>query len=485
MRKKESIPRTGRRMNAVFAVMIVLMIAIVFLVNAFALVLSNRYPLSVDLTANAAYEIGGQTKALLSTLTKEVQIDVLAAEASFGGDAYLVQAKRILDQYPRCSPYVKLAYVDTASDPTYAANHADLTLSEGDVLVSCGGRIKQIGLTNLFNYAYTASGSLAVESSRAEEAVTSAISYVLSGETVSVGVLAGNGQQDAKEFVALLANNNYTLKSAVAATDALDEFDVLLLLAPQTDLSEDDIRALDAFLYNGGAYGRTLVYTASAAQPSLPALETFLAEWGVSFGGGAVFETASERTYQYQPYYPVAQYASDTYKDKLIDASAPMLMPLARPMTLLFSSRDAQATVELLSFSDTAGVRPAEAGDDFKPDDATEHGPMPAMALLTRRVMENGAVSKRSYILASSSTEMLGSLCLQNSSLGNSEYLLGVLADLTDRGDEVTIAPKSLAGKTLGVTTGQVTTLGVLLGGVLPLCILLCGVGVWLYRRYQ
>ena len=47
------------------------------------------------------------------------------------------------------------------------------------------------------------------------------------------------------------------------------------------------------------------------------------------------------------------------------------------------------------------------------------------------------------------------------------------------------IAPKSLAGKTLGITSRQVTTLGVVLGGILPLLILLTGIGVWLYRRYK
>ena len=53
MKKKLSGHR-GWKMNALFALLIALLFVAVFLLNAVALVLSNRYPLSVDLTANAA-----------------------------------------------------------------------------------------------------------------------------------------------------------------------------------------------------------------------------------------------------------------------------------------------------------------------------------------------------------------------------------------------------------------------------------------------
>lgn len=477
--------RPARRMNAAFALLIVLLLAATFLLNAVALVLSNRYPLALDLTANAAYEIGEETQALLDTVTEDVTIDVLSAESDFSGNAYPVQVKQILSRYPQYCDRVTLRYVDYASDPTYAASHPDLTLADGDVIVSAAGRVKQLSLSSLFNYAYTATGSLTVESSRAEEAVTGAIMSVLSGEETRIGVLTGNGEQDAANFTALLVNNNFTLESAVPATDDLLQYDALLLIAPQTDLSEDDIRALEAYLYNGGAYGKTLFYAASVTQAALPNLETFLEEWGVSVGEGSVFETKAEKTYQYQPFYPIVEYTSETWQDMLIDPSTPMLMPLSRPLSTLFEMRDGQYTETLLSFSETAGVRPADAGEHFSADDATQWGPMPALVLASRKVVENGAVARQSNLVVSGSAEMLGELCLQNTSLANSAYLLNLFNTLTERDAAITIEPKSLSGKTLGITTQQVSTLGVLLGGVLPLAILLFGVGVWLYRRYK
>ena len=98
---KKALNRVGKKMNLVFALLIVLLIAAVVLLNAVALVLANRYPLSLDLTANAAYEIGSDTKTILAGLSDDVTIDVLSDENAFSQDAYLMQAKRILDQYPR------------------------------------------------------------------------------------------------------------------------------------------------------------------------------------------------------------------------------------------------------------------------------------------------------------------------------------------------------------------------------------------------
>lgn len=160
-------------------------------------------------------------------------------------------------------------------------------------------------------------------------------------------------------------------------------------------------------------------------------------------------------------------------------------MPLCRPLEVLFDSRDGQYTETLLSFGESAGVRPSDAGEGFAADDAQQWGPMPAMVLASRKVYENGVLAKQSNVVVTGSVSMLEEVCLQNSSLANSSYLLNLFNTLTQREETITIAPKSLSGKTLGITTAQVSTLGMVLGGVIPLAILAAGIGVWLYRRYK
>ena len=473
------------KVNLLFAVIVALLLIAVFLFNGITLALSNRYPLYADLTSNAAYEVGEETQALLGGLDAPVEIYVLSTEDAFGGSSYLQQAKRIINQYPRFSDKISLTYVDYASDPTFATQFPDLSLSNGDLIVKSGNKVKQVIVGNLFNYAYTASGELTIESSRAEEALTSAIVNVTSGESTKIAVLTGNGVTETEIFTALLADNNYDLASVNLTTDSLSGFDAALLLAPTSDLSEDVVRKLDAFLYNGGSYGKTLFYTASVNQGAMPNLDAFLSEWGVSFADGAVFETSADRTYQYQPYYPVVDYEDGKYKDGLKDASTPFLMPLSRPMQLLFSAKDGYYVETLLSFGATTGVRPSDAGEDFTVEDAALRGPLPALVLSSYNATAADGSAVNSRVAVSASTAMLDSIGLQNSSLTNSEYLLNLLADLTEREGGVNIQSKTLAGKTLGVTSAQVTTLGVVLAGVLPLCIIAAGVAVWFIRRYK
>ncbi len=476
-----------RNLKLMVSVLLSLLVVGTFLVNVVAMQLGQRFALTVDLTANAAYEAGEETRALLQSLDQDVEIYVLATEDAFGGSPYFLQAQRMIEQYPRLSARVELTYVDYVFDPTFASRYPDLALSEGDVLVVRGDRVKQLKLSDLFNYSYTESGSLIIQSSRAEEAVTSAILYVKNPDQARVAVLTGNGMADMSGFTGLLTENNFDLAQVNLTMDTLDNsYDLALLFGPRIDLSEDALKKLDAFLYNDGAYGKTLFYTADVAQAALPNLGVFLKEWGIAIGDGAVFETTAERTYQYQPYYPVAEYVDEVYRDRLIDPSSPVLMPLARPLDLLFVTRASILNEVLLQFAETSGVRPAEAVDSFAVEQAERWGPMPALVLTSKRVYgTTGVIQYRSNLVVSASTAMLDTFSIQNTSLSNSEYLLNLFNTLCERTDVVNIRPKSLAGNTLSITTAQASTLGILLAGVLPLVILATGIVIWLVRRYQ
>ncbi len=479
--------RPARNLKLLFGLLIGLMVLGTFLINVVAMQLGERYALAYDLTANAAFEIGEETRTLLHGLDRDVEIFVLATEDGFSGSSYLLQAQRVIEQYPKLSPRVELTYVDYVFDPTFASRYPDLDLSEGDVLVTSGDRTRQLQLSDLFNYAYAQGGKPRIQSSRTEEALTSAILYVVSDDQVRIAVLTGNGMAQMTAFTDLLVENNYEVSSVNLATERLgDDYDLALLLGPQIDLSEDAINKLDAFLYNDGAYGKTLLYTADVTQESLPNVETYLNEWGVAVDGGAVFETTAERTYQYQPYYPVVEHVDETYRTMLIDPTAPVLMPLARPLDLVFETRDNHVNEVLLQFTETSGVRPPEAVEGFSVEQAERWGPMPALILASvRDYGTTGTTQSRSNLVASASTAMLDGFSIQNSSLSNSEYLLNLFNDLCERGDVVNIQPKSLAGNTLAINTARANTLGIVLAGVLPLGILATGIVIWLVRRYQ
>ncbi|NLX82740.1 MAG: hypothetical protein GXZ04_02860 [Clostridiales bacterium] len=470
--------------SALFLITAVLAILLTVFVNGIFLILSNRYNLQLDLTSSAVYQLDEDSMALLHSLKEDVSIKVLAKEDSFEGNPYLIQARSILYQYERQSPRVHLEFIDYIKNPGFAAGYPELSLAPGNILISSGDNLRQLTLNELFNYAPSpgsASGT-AVVSSRAQEAISSALLQVASGRVMQAALLTGADTAQAPALHSLLRDNNYQVSQVNLTTGTLDAFDLCILLSPMVDLSLQTLEKLDAFLYNGGAYQRTLIITQDASQPHLPNLAAYLKEWGVSPIDGAVFETSASRTFSMQPFYPLSQYTDETMRDKLRDSQVPLLLPRARPFTLLFSSRDFQHTKELLRFSDTSGVRPSQAGSDFDPAKAELKGPLPALALLTRQSKDRQA---RSSIILSSSTAMLEAKLLQNPQLANAEYLLKLLDEQAGREQVMHIRPVSLASAHLGVNSSTARWLGILLIAVLPGLLLLMGVGIFLYRRHQ
>ena len=483
--KKTTLFNESFKINALFAALIVFALAAAFLLNVVFVTLGNRYSLSYDLTANAAYQIGDDTKQVLDGLDQEISLYVLANDQSFAGNAYFIQAQRILEQYPKYSAKIKLQYVDYTADPTFAAQYPDLTLKDGDILVKSEKGLKQLPLASLFHYTYTEDKALTIESSRAEEALTSAIVNVTTENPVRVALLTGNDVfADTDVFQSILSDNNFEVSSVNMVTDPLNDYDILLLLAPAVDLSTDVLDKFDGFLYNNGSYGKTLLYAADVTQSATPNIDAYLREWGVAVGDGAVFETNKDRAYSYQPYYPLAAYTNADYAAKLKDSKNPVLLPLSRPLSLVYTYKDNRTVDTLLNFYETAGVRPSTADDSFTANMATEWGPMPALTL-TSWVISKGDASVQSNVIVSASSNLFSANGMANTSLNNAAYIVSLFNTLTNRESTISIEAKSLAGNTLGLTTGAASTLAILLCAVLPLAILGAGVAIWLMRRYR
>lgn len=470
--------------NTLLLALIVTVTLSVVILNAIILVLSGTYLMSFDLTTNSIYEIGEHTGSILNGLTQDVYIYILASEEEFSGTQYLMQARRMIEQYPKRSPYVTLEYIDYASDPAFAARYPGEALSQGDMIVESGSRVRKIALSSLFHYISNSDGSVRVVSSRAEEALTSAIVYVTGAKQYKIAVLGGNGAHTSMPALfELLGDNHYEVSPINIVTDVLSsEYDAAILIYPEKDLSEAELAKLDAYLYNAGEYGKTLIYTADARQPKLNNLESFLMEWGIEFYEGAVFETSAKKTYQEQPFFIISEYAESQYRSMLADVSMPVAMSASRPISLRFSRKDSRLTQILLTFSETSAVRPTDAGEDFNASMAVMHGPFPAAVLSSVQVL-SGTGQAQSNILVLASTAMLEEFTLQNPSLANSEYFINVLNVLVGREDTIAIPPKSFAGNALSVPTSEIRIFGTLLLGVIPFCILAAGIVIWLFRR--
>ena len=208
--KKLINKKTG--LKGIFILIILLCLVAVVLINVIATVLDSRYNLSIDLTKNHLFELDKATIEYISSLEKPVHIQMLAKEETFVEvSTYNAQANEILRQFEKNSKAITLSYVDYIKDPTFPSKYPDLKMKHGDILVSSGEAHRLIETESLFNYTTTATGQIAIASSKAEETICAAILNVTSDETIKVSVLTGHAEYTMPSFVKLLENNNYEL----------------------------------------------------------------------------------------------------------------------------------------------------------------------------------------------------------------------------------------------------------------------------------
>lgn len=262
--KKLFNAKTGLR--GLYALVAAVAFIVVVVLNIVMGLLADRYPMNIDLTSDSVFELGDETLDFIGALEEPVKIQVLATEEKFvNTTVYNAQANEIMREFARRSDNIDISYIDYVADPTFAASYPDYSLKEGDVIVSSDERSRQVKTEELFNYTYSQTGGLSIASSRAEEAILSAVLYVVSDELTTVAAIEGHGEASGSAFLDLLGDNNYEVSTANLLLGGLTEgTDVALIIAPTTDYTEEEIDLLAAFLENGGAYGKTLLYFAPA-----------------------------------------------------------------------------------------------------------------------------------------------------------------------------------------------------------------------------
>ncbi|MDR0720046.1 MAG: GldG family protein [Treponema sp.] len=474
--------------QGIFIASIAVMAAILILVSAILTMTAENIPaFRFDLTKTGLFKLDSRTVLFLRSLDKDVVINVLAREDTFANETeYNAQANELMRLFSKTGGRVSLRYVDYVRDPGFAAAYPGLIMKHGDILVSSKEKHYLIKTEELFNYARNPQGQLSIASSKAEEVLYRAILSVAGSRTLRALISAGHGEYTMDDFCQLLLNNNYELSTGTIITGGINpETDIVIIIAPHSDFSDEELQKLDSFLINGGDYGKTILYCADAEQPPLPNLSLFLQEWGVLTEDGAVFETDENRVYNYHPFYAIADYAEDSYGGVFAEIGKPMLMPISRPLSLVFEYRNNYSAKALLSFAASTGVRPPDAGPDFTARDARKRGPMPALVLCAYRILnrETAKTEKASYLLVSGSAGMLDGYAVNSPSFSNADYITNLLNSLSGREEALTLRPKSFGAQGLMLSRAQANTLGAIMIFVIPLLVLAFGVFIWIKRR--
>ena len=532
-------------------------IAIVVVANVICNVLDNRYDWNIDLTSTGLYQIDDQTVQYLNRLNTDIDMVVLADETYFDNYSQLKVVKETLNRFKaESNGHISLKYVDITAHPeavsAYSQNYSG-EFEEADVVVASGDLVRVLSFDDLISVEqsvdYTTYQQVTNYSFIGEQSLLSAIMGVTDLNPVSVAVINFTNsaqiyyQYDGANFdklLDLLEKNNYNvIQTDIALNDIPEDCEIAILCAPYNDLSEAQIQKLTDFLYNGGQYGRQLVYFASPFQQSTPNLDAFLEVWGIEIGRSLIYEGNSSAAQYVQLAYlgmqsniPVVSATDSELNAAVVSSKLPLIAPISRPVKQLFTSNSGRTTESLLTTADTAylytpenaqaddtddSTAPAEttapaddtaptettdtvqAAETTAPAETTDAAPETTAAAQTPASAEetgsyNVAVyatqsfivdneEQTSGIVAFGSAWFLDYYVASSSSYDNANYFVSLLNTMTGKENVLVIAEKSLDSTSITITEAQAKAIRNVTVFCIPLIVAIIGIAVYLRRR--
>lgn len=513
---------------------VVILVAVVLL-NVAATAVSQKYPFSLDLTANKDYTIslGDQYTTFVEGIDLAVDITVCAPKDDFDNGnyaSYMIQTLMLTDYYngsvsDTTTKYarqvgtflqafsvmndkISVKFVDPNSVTEFApisSQYVNENLAYGDVILSCehpasnGGTFKRhqvLSMKDFFSaemsqeyYAYGVTAYTISGSSLAED-VVSALYIVTSQSSVEVAVFGGhNTSQDyVGQLQSFLTKNNYTFTEVENLLNAeiSDETMFGVIAAPNTDYSAQEIKVLEQFLENDGKYGRTLAYFPSCSQPELPNLEEFLAEWGIEILPAVSWDETEGNYYSY-PYMVFAQPGETEYTETF-DSTKQYFSPMNyRLVRTTFESQDGYTTQKILTTSENTYGFPIgeDIPEDWDVKDSKYKGQFDVVSMSTYQPKDTTA--EQSHVLVVSGDYFAYEEILSSSAFYNSTLLINLFNGLSGQedGTTVTIEEKVISTGSFGdqiMNTYAPLAVMVLFMGIVPVSLIAVSLVIW-YRR--
>lgn len=474
----------------------VIVVALVVVLNIIIKLVGERTDLTIDLTSSSTFEISQESIDYINSLSEPVEIVTMSAESVYrdSGSVYFKQAYEVLKKYELNSDNVTVNFVDMTANPTYANRYSDMykgTINSNNIVVTCGNRIKVISVNDLFNTEMNyQTFSYDIVSSKAEQALTSAIMYVSDPNPKQAAIME-TGETDVpnSSIEALLADDGFsTFTFDPNAEDFPYDADIIVVNAPVNDLSEDVIGKLYDYLENGGNYGRNLIYLASYSQKETKNIDAFLAEWGIEIGNGVVGDTNTANLASSATLYAVRNFIeSNDYSGNVAQPELPVVSYFARPVNILFETSGNVTTYSLLKTADTGFVFTDEMQAQYQEGKEPDivNGVYNTIALGNKYTFDKDNKAVTSNLLVFGSSGMLEPSLTGTSYYNNGDYFVSIVNTMTGKNSGISIVAKDLTAPTFDTTVAKYNAAFWAFVVLIPAAVLITGIVIWLRRRHR
>ncbi len=342
---KNTFRSTGTRHGAYSLGLTALVIAAVIVFNLVIGQIPEAYR-NLDVSSTKIYDISETTTDLLDTLDKKVSMKVLAEKESTDE-----RISTFLSKYASLSDQIEVEWIDPVLHPSVLQEYET---SENTIVVSCEdtGKSTIVSFGDILvmdAYSYYYYGSTSYTEFDGEGQLTGAVNYVTNDVERKIYQTAGHGESTLSSTITdLMEKNSYTLTEVnLLMTDSIpDDCDLLLMYAPATDLSEDEVQMLTDYLGNGG---KAMILLGDTSLTELANLEGLLRTYGMEAAEGYIADPA--RSYKGNPYYLFPE-LSLTEELSTGISSQMVLLTNTQGLNLADPERDTISTTEFMSSSD-------------------------------------------------------------------------------------------------------------------------------------
>ena len=487
----------------------VLFLTGVVLLNVLAGMLTGRFYFKADLTATDLYTLSGEAADYLRGLEETVDVIVLSEESAWLADSLGLRIIEILQNYASMgSGRLRVQYVNpdlnSFDGPAYSNSLAELKTSHtalenmqrNDIIFLSGRRAARVAMTSLYTWSYDDYGRQMVTGIKADQELIRSLVYVLNEKIPGAVFLEGHNE-DATEFLKIIfENSGYACSSVnLSLQDVPDDTAVIVSAAPKLDFLGEEVVKLEEYLSAGG--NAMIFYDFSTL--SLPLLDAFLAQWGVSF------ETKLVRDDIYNIIPPASLgFPVVGLRAPVKAGSLPSLADVTETQVAINFARSIRpewpadpdgvfANGRFTGYPLIVTNAASSYAKDYSRDDLTtlekesgdETGSF-ALAYDIRQIgYDDGGNQIRSHLIVST-IGLVDDAFLMYYGQFNLPLYHGLANDFNPFGkSSPAISSKQLMGQMMQVSAGQTRAVLVLMVIAMPLMIVLLGILVWRKRRHK
>lgn len=450
-----------KKRNTYNAGMTALVLAIVIVVNLIVGQMPEQYR-NIDVSSTNIYEISETSTEFLGNLDKEIQFTIYAVESDTDE-----RIKTFISKYTSYTDQISVEWIDPVLHP---AALEEAGASSDSILISCEetGQSTLVYFSDIIvydQYSYYYYGSSVEQEFDGEGQLTSAINYVTNEESQHIYRTSGHGEATFTTSVQELMDKNlYTVTelNLLMETEIPEDCDLMVMYAPETDITEDELTMLQEYMAAGGHF---LLLIGDTNVNTFTNLSILMKEYGIESADGYIADM--ERCYQGTPYYIFPNISAyDELGNGL--TSEMVLMIYAHGLNLVDPERDSITQKEFMYTSNNT----------YAVTDAEEVKNRYTIGVTATEELEDGT-SK--FTVISGATLIDSQIIDSFTTLDNTTLFMNVVTSNFEGVENLSIEAKSLEIEYNTVQHVGLLSLLVIFG--IPVVILIGGFVVWFRRR--